>query len=228
MKREVLVNGGTGYIGTRLVTALIARGHGVRVLARAASIDRVPAAAQVIAGNALDAGSIESALSGADTLVHLVGTAHPGPGKAEEFRSVDLASARAAADAAKRVTEAGCVMHFVYVSVAQPAPVMKAYVAARVEAEHAIGAAGIAATIVRPWYVVGPGHRWPIVLVPFYALARLIPATRDCADRLALVTLRQMVDALVRAAENPPPAGAVRIVDVPAIRGHRQTSTGPG
>lgn len=228
MKREVLVNGGTGYIGTRLVTALIARGHRVRVLARVASVDRVPAAAQAIAGNALDAGSIESALSGADTLVHLVGTAHPTPSKAEEFLSVDLASARAAADAARRASEAGSAMHFVYVSVAQPAPVMKAYVAARVEAEHAIRAARIAATILRPWYVVGPGHWWPIVLVPFYALARLIPATRDSADRLALVTLRQMVDALVRAAENPPPAGEVRIVDVPAIRGLRQTSTGPG
>lgn len=219
MKREVLVNGGTGYIGTQLVADLIARGHHVRVLTRAASIDRVPAGAEAIVGNALDAGSIESALSGVDTQVHLIGTAHPNPGKADQFVSVDLASARAAADAAKRASKAGVFTHFVYVSVAQPAPVMKAYVAARVEAENAIRATGIAATIVRPWYVVGPGHWWPIVLVPFYALARLIPATRDSAERLGLVTLRQMVDALVRAVENPPLAGEVRVMDVPAIRG---------
>ncbi len=44
MKREVLVNGGTGYIGARLAVALLARGHRVRVLARPASIDRIPPA----------------------------------------------------------------------------------------------------------------------------------------------------------------------------------------
>lgn len=215
MKREVLVNGGTGYIGTRLVAALIARGHRARVLTRSASIARVPAGAEAIVGNALDARSIESALSDADTLVHLVGTAHPNPSKAEQFVSVDLASARAAADAAKRAA----VSHFVYVSVAQPAPVMRAYVAARVEAENAIRASGIAATIVRPWYVLGPGHWWPVALVPLYAIARLLPATRASAERLGLVTLPQMVDALVRAVEHPPLAGEVCIVDVPAIRG---------
>lgn len=214
MKREVLVNGGTGYIGGRLVAALIARGHHVRVLARAASIDRVRAGAEAIIGSALDANSIESALSGTDTLVHLIGTAHPNPSKANEFVSVDLASAKAAVCAAKRKSLA----HFVYVSVAQPAPVMKAYVAARAEAEKAIRDSRIAATIVRPWYVVGPGHWWPIVLVPFHALARLIPATRETAGRLGLVTVKQMVVALVYAIENPPFPGEMRIVDVPAIK----------
>ncbi|MGI9025458.1 MAG: NAD-dependent epimerase/dehydratase family protein [Burkholderiaceae bacterium] len=214
MRRDVFINGGTGYIGAALVTALLARGHRVLVLARPVSMARVPAGAEPIVGNALDAGSIASASSGADTLVQLVGTAHPEPSKAAEFKSVDLASAKAAVDAAGRVA----IAHFIYVSVAQPAPVMQAYIAARVEAEQAIRDAGMAATIVRPWYVVGPGHWWPIVLVPFYALARWIPATRDMAERLGLVTLDQMVDALVRSVESPPERGEVRIVDVAGIK----------
>lgn len=214
MKRDVLVNGGTGYIGGGMVAALLARGHRVRVLTRPASIGRVPAGAETIVGNALEADSIASASSGADTLVQLVGTAHPGPSKAAEFRSIDLASAKAAVGAA----QTAAVVHFIYVSVAQPAPVMQAYVAARVEAEQAIRDSGIAATIVRPWYVMGPGHWWPIVLVPFYALARWIPATRDTAERLGLVTLNQMVNALVHAVENPPEDSGVRILDVAAIK----------
>jgi hypothetical protein len=56
---------------------------------------------------------------------------------------------------------------------------------------------------VRPWYVLGPGRRWPLVLAPMYALARLIPSTRDGAERLALVTREQMVDTLAWAIENP-------------------------
>jgi hypothetical protein len=66
--------------------------------------------------------------------------------------------------------------------------------------------------------VLGPDHRWPIVLVPFYAIAESLPATRESAQRLGLVTLSQMVAALVRAVEAPPATRQRRIVDVAAIR----------
>ena len=64
--------------------------------------------------------------------------------------------------------------------------------------------------------MLGPGHYWPYLLRPLYALARLFPPTREQATRLGLVTLDQMVAALVAAVETPPTEG-VRIVDVPAI-----------
>ena len=212
---DVLVTGGTGYIGQRLIPALATRGHRVRALARRQSVDRVPAGALAVVGDALDSHSLITALRPSDTVVQLVGTPHPGPSKAAEFLRVDLASAKAAATAAQT---AG-VAHFVYVSVAQPAPVMAAYVAARSAGEKAIADAGLTATVLRPWYVVGPGHRWPLLLVPFYAVAELVPAWRDGARRLGLVTLGQMTGAIVRAVENPPPPGSTRIVDVPAIAG---------
>ncbi|MGH8714268.1 MAG: epimerase, partial [Casimicrobiaceae bacterium] len=125
-----------------------------------------------------------------------------------------LMSVRAAALAAR---QAG-IAHFVYISVAQPAPVMAAYVAARSAGEKAIAESGLTATVLRPWYVIGPGHRWPLLLVPFYAVAALVPSWRAGSRRLGLVTLRQMVDAIVRAVENPPPPGTIRVVEVPAIR----------
>jgi uncharacterized protein YbjT (DUF2867 family) len=119
-----------------------------------------------VVGNALDPATFTARVAPAGTFLQLVGVAHPSPAKAEQFRSVDLASARASAEAA---ASAG-VSHFVYVSVTQPAPVMRAYVAARAEAEAAIRAAGLSATFVRPWYMLGPGHRWPYVLLPAYGL----------------------------------------------------------
>ena len=94
---------------------------------------------------------------------------------------------------------------------------MRAYVAARVEGEALVAATGIPATILRPWYVLGPGHRWPMFLLPLYALLRLLPATRESAERLGLVTQGQMTAALLDAVANPPGAG-MRIVDVSAIR----------
>ena len=211
---NILITGGTGYIGTRLAAALSARGHSVRALVRPGSAHRLPEHVVTVAGNALNAASVTSVAEPTDTLVHLVGTAHPNPSKAEEFRRVDLESIRASVAAAKERR----IAHLVYVSVAHPAPAMQAYVAARVEGEAAIAEAGLTATILRPWYVLGPGHYWPVVLIPFYAIGEMLPATRDSARRLGLVSVAQMVRALVVAVESPPVTGTRRTVEVPEIR----------
>ena len=211
---DVVVNGATGYMGRALIESLSQRGHRLRAVARPASVSRVPAGVKIVAGDPLDGAFLAAALRPGDTLVHLIGTPHPNPSKAAQFLSVDLASAQAAVAAAQR----SGIAHLVYVSVAQPAPVMQTYLAARAGAERSIAAAGLTATILRPWYVLGPGHRWPIVLAPFYALASVVPRWREDANRLGLVTLEQMVAALVWSIENPPPVGLRRILDVAAIR----------
>lgn len=210
----VFVTGGTGYIGRPLISALLERGHEVQALVRPGSEGRLPHGALPVVGNALEAATFAGAVPREATLIHLIGTPHPNPAKAAEFQSVDLASIRAATAAAWQAR----VRHLVYVSVAQPAPIMRAYIAARMEGEAVVKASGIPATILRPWYVLGPGHRWPYVLLPFYAFLRLIPATRESAQRLGLVTLATMIAALVRAVETPP-AGSLRIVEVAEIRG---------
>ena len=211
---NVLVTGATGYIGSRLVSALAARGHWVYALVRPGSEHRLPPQIVTIAGNALNAATVTSVAVSSDTLVHLVGTSHPNPSKAAEFQRVDLESIRASVAAAKERR----IPHLVYVSVAHPAPAMQAYVAARTAGEAAIVKAGLTATILRPWYVLGPGHWWPVVLVPFYAIGELLPSTRESARRLGLVSIAQMVRALVWAVESPPPKGTQRIVEVPEIR----------
>ena len=211
---EVFVTGGTGYIGQRLIPVLLSRGHKVRALVRATSVQRLPEGATPVIGNALDAKSFSSAVRSGDTLVHLVGTPHPSPAKAAEFKSIDLASVNAAVTAAR----AAGITHFVYVSVAQPAPTMRAYVEVRAAGEQAISQAGLTATVLRPWYVLGPGHWWPLILLPGYLLAELLPSTRATAQRLGLLTMRQMIVALVQAVENPPLPGTLRVVDVPTMR----------
>jgi uncharacterized protein YbjT (DUF2867 family) len=209
---QVFVSGGTGYIGQRLVRLLLERGYSVSALARSASAERLPHGATPVIGDALQASTFSDRIAPADTFVHLVGVSHPAPWKEREFRAVDLASVKAAVTAAR----AGGVKHFVYVSVAQPAPVMKSYIQVRAECEAVIADSGLKATILRPWYILGPGHRWPVSLVPIYAFFEQFARTRDSATRLGLVTIDQMIAALAWAVENP--ATGHRIISVPEIR----------
>ena len=58
---------------------------------------------------------------------------------------------------------------------------MKEYIAVRSQVEQAIRDAGLNATVLRPWYVLGPGHRWPYLLIPFYKVCESLPATREGA-----------------------------------------------
>ena len=55
-----------------------------------------------------------------------------------------------------------------------------------------------------------------MVLWPVYKLLEYVPATVASARRLGLVTIQQMVAALVWNIEHP--ANGIRIVDVPGIR----------
>src|SRR3954465_8213784 len=179
-RRSVFIAGGTGYIGKRLILRLLQGGHEVRALVRRGSENKLPAGCTPVEGNALDGSSYAGNISPADTFIQLVGVAHPSPAKAAEFRRIDLPAGLGAISAAK---SAG-INHFIYLSVAHPAPLMHAYIAVRAECENAIEAAGLNATILRPWYVLGPGHRWPYLLLPLYKLAELFSLTREGAQRL--------------------------------------------
>jgi len=219
-QRTVFLTGSTGFLGRSLAAELLRRGHQVRALVRAGSEGRVVQGCELVVGDALRAESYAAKVAPSDTFVHLIGVAHPSPSKAGEFRKIDLVSCGEAVKAAKQAS----VQHFVYLSVARPAPMMKEYQAVRAEGERMIGESGTPATFIRPWYVLGPGRSWPVLLKPFYALARAYPPTRDGAIRLALVTLEQMTLTLASAVENPPQT--VQVFEPPQIKLGGRTPAG--
>lgn len=218
-KQRVFVTGATGYVGARLIPLLLERGHDVTALVRESSVGKVPAGCRVVVGDPLNVDTFVDVVAGVDTLVQLVGVPKPSPWKGAQFRAIDGPSARASIAAARK---AG-VRHMVYVSVAHPAPIMRDYIAVRRDCEAAIAAAGLAATVLRPWYILGPGHWWPWALVPVYRVLERVPGTREAALRLGLVTIREMLAALLWSIEQPPEK--TRVIEVPDIRrlGRRET-----
>ena len=215
---NVFMTGGTGYIGSRVIPMLIERGHTVRALVRPGSEKKLPQGAWPILGNALSASTFARYIAPSDTFLQLVGVAHPSPSKAEEFQKIDLVSVRESVKA----IEASTIRHFIYLSVAHPAPAMKAYVAVREEGERLVRDTNIPATFVRPWYVLGPGHWWPYAILPMYWIWGAFPSQRDTARRLYPVKLAQVVNAIVDAVEHPP--SDVRVIEAPEMRATRDWS----
>ena len=133
--------------------------------------------------------------------------------KAKQFREIDLRSVKASVDAAAM---AG-VSHFVYISVAMSASkLMAAYQAVRQEGEAYCKSKNLPCTFIRPWYVLGPGHHLPVLLLPLYGIAELVPSWRQKARAMALVTLGQVLRTLIKRVEAEPVP--VRIIDTRQIR----------
>jgi uncharacterized protein YbjT (DUF2867 family) len=76
----ILVAGGTGRLGTLVVSRLVADGHDVRVLTRdPARAEHLPGAIEIVRGDVRDRASIEPAMQGVTTAVSAVhGFAGPG------------------------------------------------------------------------------------------------------------------------------------------------------
>ncbi len=210
--RHIVVIGSTGYLGSRLIPRLIERGHTVTAVVRPGSHVKPIRGCRVVQADLLDKASLTPHLHAGDTVVQLIGVPKPAPWKGSLFRAVDLVAGRASIDAA----QASGVEHFVYVSVAHPAPIMKDYIDVRRECEDRLRTSGSRTTMLRPWYILGPGHWWPLALQPVYRLMELMPSTRDAAKRLGLVTIQDMLTALVWSIEHPPVTH--RVIDVPEIR----------
>lgn len=81
MSKRVFVTGGTGFVGSALVEALIGRGDQVVVLSRdaARARARLPPRVDVVAGDpGSDSGAWQGHLAGADAVVHLAGASIAG------------------------------------------------------------------------------------------------------------------------------------------------------
>lgn len=199
MKR-VVIAGSTGFIGRALVAALVARGIHATSIMRPGTEARLPAGAHCLVADPLDRATFLDAIRGSDAFVQLIGTPSPNPAKAEEFRRIDGGAGKEGAWACK---EAGIPL-YVYLSVPLDIPVMKAYVAVRAQVEELIATLGLTATIIRPFYVLGPGRRWPYLIMPFLWISRYLPGLSRYARTMKFSSRDQVVKAIIDAIDHPP------------------------
>ena len=210
--QNVFITGGTGYLGTSLIKALQNEEYNILALVRKGSENKLPTGCKWIEGNALDAASYQDKILPSSIFVHLVGVAHPSPSKKEQFKAIDLVSIQEAVKAAEYAN----VIHFIYLSVSMyPTKIMKDFRQVRAKGEQLLTDSGLRTSFMRPWYVLGPGHWWPMLLKPLFFIAKLA-GKKEAAENLDIVRLQQMVRALVYAIKNMP--GTNVVYDVQKIK----------
>lgn len=107
----VLVTGASGFVGSHVVSALLAQGHTVRALSRSPEADPREDV-ETVHGDVTDIASLSGAFDSVDAVVHLVGIIDETPSKGVTFERIHVDGTRNVAHAAK---EAG-VERFVHMS----------------------------------------------------------------------------------------------------------------
>lgn len=224
---SALVLGATGFLGSRLVTALKKNRIAVRALARPTS-DVSPLAAagiEIVTGDLADEDALARAVAGQSLVFHAA--ARVGDwGAADEFRRVNVdGTARVIAACRKRrvrrlvhvssLTVLGLPRDGARVDEETPPAVSAAdaYTASKIAGEtlvrRAHGADGLETVVVRPGVIWGPGD--PMFLPRFAALLRrgrmvLVNGGRNC---VALSHVDNLVQGMLLAASVPGAAGQV-------------------
>jgi uncharacterized protein YbjT (DUF2867 family) len=170
----ILVTGGTGFVGPKIVHALRAEDQPVRALVRdpSSSAARKLSAwgCELARGNATDPESLRRAAEGADAVVHLIALI---AGKPDEFERVMSQGTRDLVAAAK---EAG-VSRFVLMSAlgtTEESKDLVPYYRSKWDMEQTVKASGIEHVIFRPSFVFGKDGG---ILPTFMRQVRYSPVT---------------------------------------------------
>ena len=187
---RIAVTGGTGFVGSRLLTALRQSGHEIRALTRRPRPDED--GLTWIAGSLEDGEALGHLSKGAEALIHVAGVLK---GDAGGFEAGNVRGTAAVLAAAK----AQGVRRFVHVSsLAARQPELSLYGASKARSEELVQDSGLDFTIVRPPAVYGPGDletldlfrmaRRGLVLLPPHGRLSLIHADDLAALLIALAT----------------------------------------
>lgn len=150
---KVALFGGTGFVGSYLVDALVAHGHVPRLLVRPGSEDKVRHAArcEIVAGDINEPASVAACMQGADAAIYNIGLIRETPSRGLTWEAMHYEGAARAIDAA---VQAG-VKHFVLMSANGVKPVGTGYQTTKYRAEQYLAASGLDWTVFRPSIVFG-------------------------------------------------------------------------
>ena len=176
----VLVTGATGFIGRRLVPALVEAGHDVRAMTRRP--EAYDGQGTPVGADVSDPDSLRPALEGVDVAVYLVHSLDDPDFERKDAQAARNFSAAAAAAGVRQIVYMG--------GLGDDEDDLSAHLRSRREVEHLLGEDGVPVTVLRAAIVVGHGGiSWeitrqlvknlPAMVVPRWVGTRTQPIALD-------------------------------------------------
>jgi uncharacterized protein YbjT (DUF2867 family) len=203
--RCILVTGATGYIGGRLVPALLEHGYDVRVMVRDESrlqgrawIDKV----EISQGNAFEPDTLVNAMQDAEVAYYFIHSLYAG----SDFLERDLSAARNFG----RIARSCGVQRIIYLGgLGDPDSNLSEHLRSRQLTGAALSEFGVPVTEFRAAIIVGSGsasfemiryltERVPLMICPRWVFSKIQP-----------IAIKDVLAYLVSALENPKSAGCI-------------------
>lgn len=190
---RILLTGATGFVGSNLLPILLAKGHDVRCLVRPESkrINRIPDAAEVMIGDAVDGAQLATAMRGCDVAYYLIHSM----GRSKNYLETD----RRCAQNFQRVAEANGLQKIIYVSglVDEHSSELSDHLASRLEVGKILRSGTTPCIEFRAAMIIGAEslsfqmvkhlcHRLPIMICPRWLSTRTQPLS--LRDLLSFLT----------------------------------------
>ncbi len=205
IQQRIAILGGSGFVGRRLVQALVARGHEVAVFSRnlAAHHDRLlPPGVRLRQLDVYDGAALTSALAGMDAAINLVGILNERGNDGRGFQRAHVELTQTLI----RACHAAGVRRLLQMSSLNAGRGSSHYLKSRGEAEAAVRASGLHWTLFEPSVIFGTGDGLFCRFAALLALAPVLPLARADA-RFAPVYVGDVVEAFLRCLEHPASIG---------------------
>lgn len=219
---EILVTGGTGFLGRHVAMALLARGHGVRAMGRnmAAIPDVLAAGAAPVRADLRDRDAVAAACAGVEAVIHAGALSEPW-GPRAEFEAVNVGGTAAVI--------AGCQAHgvrrLVYISspsvtfgggdvyeqredAPYPRRFASVYSHTKKLGEDLVRASqGLETVILRPKAIFGPGDQALLPRLIAAARAGRLPQVGDGHNHVDVTYVENVAHAAALALDAPAAVG---------------------
>jgi nucleoside-diphosphate-sugar epimerase len=196
---KIAITGGTGFVGSHLIDAVLAAGHSLNALTRRDQPERE--GVDWVAGDLSSRDALEKLVSNTDAVIHVAGTISGR--SAAAFEAANVAGTLAMLAAAT----AGGVHRFVHVSsLAAREPKLSLYGASKEKGEELVIRSGLDWAIVRPPAVYGPGDRETLEL---FRMAKLGIMLMPSKGRVSVIHVDDLARLLLALADAAAPASCL-------------------
>lgn len=176
----VLVTGATGFIGSRLVRALVDEGHKVKAMTRRP--EEYDGPGDPVGGDVFDPGTLAEPMEGVDVAVYLVHSLDDNDFERKDAEAAQAFGLAAAASGVRQIVYMG--------GLGKDGDDLSPHLRSRREVEKLLGTSGVPVTVLRAAIVVGAGGiSWemtrqlvknlPAMVVPKWADTRTQPIAVD-------------------------------------------------